>query len=187
MLEFEDRFQREVAMMQSKPIAVLMLGALLYVLGCSGGAAPDAEPREIIAPAFTLFDLEGNAVSLADFRGEVLLIDFWATWCAPCKEEIPMMNELQHSYGDAGFRILAISDESAEIVRDFVEVKPMNYTNLVGPDEYEDIATQYGVFSLPTAFLVDGEGRVVQDFRGTKSRKALEGKIRELLGMEPLG
>jgi thiol-disulfide isomerase/thioredoxin len=174
-------------MVRSKIAALLLLGAVLSILGCSGGAAPDAEPKEIIAPAFTLLDLEGNEVSLADFRGEVLLIDFWATWCAPCKEEIPMMNELQHSYGDAGFRILAISEESAEIVGDFVKVKPMNYTKLVGPDEYEEIATQYGVFSLPTAFLVDGDGRVVLDFRGTKSRKALEGKIRELLGLEPLG
>lgn len=167
--------------------ALLLLGAVIFMPGCSGGPAPDAEPKEIIAPAFTLLDLEGNEVSLADFRGEVLLIDFWATWCAPCKEEIPMMNELQQSYGDAGFRILSITEESAEIVSDFVKVKPMNYTNLVGPDEYEEIATQYGVFSLPTAFLVDGEGKVVMDLRGTKSRKALEGKIRELLGLEPLG
>ncbi len=173
-------------MVRSKIMALFLLAAVISIPGCSGGAAPEVAPKEIIAPAFTLLDLEGNEVSLADFRGQVLLIDFWATWCAPCKEEIPMMNELQQTYGDAGFRILAISEESAEIVSDFVKVKPMDYTNLVGPDRYEEIATQYGVFSLPTAFLVDGEGRVVLDFRGTKSRKALEGKIRELLGMQPL-
>jgi thiol-disulfide isomerase/thioredoxin len=174
-------------MVRSNITSLFLLAAVLSVAGCSGGAAPGAASKEIVAPPFTLLDLQGNEVSLADLRGEVVLIDFWATWCAPCKEEIPMMNELQQSYGDAGFRILAISDESADIVSDFVKVKPMNYTNLVGPEEYEEIATRYGVFSLPTAFLVDGEGRVVMDFRGTKSRKALEGKIRELLGLEPLG
>jgi thiol-disulfide isomerase/thioredoxin len=173
-------------MIKAKNLRLLVLGAVVSVLGCSGGASPDAEPKEIIAPDFTLLDLQGNQVRLADFHGEVRLIDFWATWCAPCKEEIPMMNELQQTYGDAGFRILAITEESAEIVSDFVKAKPMNYTNLVGPEEYEEIASQYGVFSLPTAFLVDGEGRIVADFRGTKSRKALEGKIRELLGMPPL-
>jgi thiol-disulfide isomerase/thioredoxin len=174
-------------MIRQKITALFLLWTAISILGCSGGTAPDAAPKEIIAPAFTLLDLEGNEVSLADFRGEVLLIDFWATWCAPCKEEIPMMNELQQIYGDAGFRILAITEESAGIVSDFVKVKPMHYTNLVGPDRYEEIASQYGVLSLPTAFLVDGEGRIVLDFRGTKPRKVLEGKIRELLDMEPLG
>jgi thiol-disulfide isomerase/thioredoxin len=174
-------------MLRSKIAGFILTGVIVLAFGCSGGTAPVDERKEIVAPAFTLLDLEGNQVSLADFEGEVLLIDFWATWCAPCKEEIPMMNELQQTYGDAGFRIVAITEESAEIVSEFVKVKPMNYTNLVGPEEYEEIASQYGVFSLPTAFLVDGDGRIVLDFRGTKSRKALEGKIRELLDMEPLG
>jgi peroxiredoxin len=136
-----------------------------------------------LAPDFTLNDLEGEPVSLADSTGKVRLIDFWATWCPPCRDEIPMLNDLDRLYRESGLEIVAISDESAEIVRDFVEEHGVTYTNLVGT---EDVAADYGVLGLPMAFLLDREGRVVgSPIFGPKARKNLEPKIRELLDLPP--
>ena len=93
-----------------------------------------------------------------------------------------MFKELHQTYGEQGFAIIAISDESAAIVKKFVEENELPYTNLVDPG---DVSAQYQVVSLPTAFLVDGEGKIVEEFRGPKPRRILEGKIRELLDLPP--
>lgn len=165
----------------------VLVGGMLVFAGCGTGGgssapAPTAEAR--MAPEFTLPDVRGGEVRLSDSAGKVRLVDFWATWCAPCKEEIPMFKELHQTYGEQGFAIVAISDENAEIVKEFVEAKEIPYTNLVDPGE---ISQDYGVVSLPTAFLVDGEGRIVEEFRGTKPRRILEARIRELLDLPPAG
>ena len=159
------------------------VATLLFVVACGPGgenAAPGSSAAMETAPEFTLTDVTGEEVNLSDFAGQVRLVDFWATWCAPCKEEIPMFKDLQQLYGEKGFKILAISDENAEIVRGFVESEAIPYTNLVDPGE---VSTTYGVVSLPTAFLLDREGNIVEEFRGTKPRRILEGKIRELLDL----
>jgi len=138
--------------------------------------APTQEPR--IAPDFTLPKIGGGEVRLADSAGSVRLVDFWATWCAPCREEIPMLNELQLEYRGRGFEILAISSESASVVEEFLADHPVDYLNLVGTEELEG---EYGVMGMPTGFLLDGEGRVAEVFFGAKPRSALQKKIEELL------
>ena len=135
-----------------------------------------------MAPEFTLRGLDGQEVRLADSAGQVRLVDFWATWCAPCREEIPMLNELQTQYGARGLRILAISDEEAAVIREFVADKDVRYTNLVGTDE---VIEAYGVLGLPAAYLIDGEGRVVDSFLGPKPRRVLVEKIESLLEPAP--
>ena len=145
----------------------------------AGGGGPSASlaaggDSEKIAPDFTLEDVEGQQISLSDSNGKVRLVDFWATWCAPCREEIPMLNELQATFGD-GLQILAISDEDSGVIRDFVEENGVHYTNLVGT---VDVSEAYGVLGLPTAYLLDGEGRIVESFLGPKPRKILTKKIR---------
>lgn len=164
------------------PVAALVAG--LLVLPACGG--PDSTPSRTasgdVAPEFTLSDIHGDSVSLSDFEGQVLLIDFWATWCAPCREEIPMLTELHRTYGERGFTLLAISDENAELIAEFVAEYGVPYLNLVDPGE---VSREYQVTSLPTAFLVDREGRIVEAFRGTKIRKVLEARIVELLDAEP--
>ena len=173
--------------------ALSIAAAALLLVACGGSSAPPGQPGEEAAapppPAgeelaydFTLKDLQGESRSLSDWTGQVRLIDFWATWCAPCREEIPWLKELQQSYGEQGFAILAISDENAEIIRGFVAEREINYVSLVDPGE---ATRQYGVISLPTAFLVDREGRIVEEFRGVKPQRILEAKLRELLGLPP--
>ena len=173
------------------PLAAI-LGLALILAGCSGGgtggsvgSAETADPmaaEDRVAPDFELPDLSGETVSLAASAGRVRLIDFWATWCPPCRDEIPMLNELHHAYEDEGLTILAISDEKADVVREFADEVGMEYTNLIDPGE---VSENYRVLGLPTAFLIDRDGRIVDYYMGPKSRKHLEKKIRELLEQPP--
>jgi thiol-disulfide isomerase/thioredoxin len=159
--------------------------------GCGGGGRPSSlaapGPAEAggaleIAPDFELASLDGSKFRLSESAGKVRLLDFWATWCAPCREEIPMLNDLHDTYGAAGLEIVAISDEDSEVIRDFVESAGVRYRNLVGTVE---LAEQYQVLGLPTAYLIDGEGRIVEAFLGPKPRKVLTERIRELLEGSP--
>ena len=168
---------------------ILVQALFLLALACRVEGPPwvDGEAAGSRAPDFTLPDLLGNRVSLADHRGRPVIIDFWATWCAPCKEEIPWLIEFHRNYGEQGFKIIAINpEEEVEIVRAFVEAKNIPYTNLAGTGaDFEAIAESYEVISYPTGFLVDGEGNIAAEFRGAKSKKVLERKIRELLDLPP--
>ena len=170
----------------------IVLVSLLLLAGCAAPAPPDGdeakaasngekpkpgEPR--VAPPFTLARIGGgDEVSLADSDGRIRLVDFWTTWCPPCREEIPMLNELQETYGDRGFDIIAISPEEPGILEEFQADHPVVYTSLVGN---EDLVHEYGALGYPTAFLIDGEGYVVDFFFGPKPRSVLEAKIEELL------
>ena len=178
----------------SLAVAAVLAAACLTALSCGGqptastGETATPGMAEIIgagkiAPDFTLEDTGGRQVSLADSAGRVRLIDFWATWCAPCREELPMLKELHEVYADQGLEIMVISDESPKVLRTFGEQHEFPYKNLIGTDK---VNQDYGVLSLPTAFLVDGDGKIVEWFMGPKPRKVLEGKIRELLELPPL-
>jgi cytochrome c biogenesis protein CcmG/thiol:disulfide interchange protein DsbE len=144
------------------------------------------------APAFTLEDLSGNKVSLADYKGKALLINFWATWCAPCKIETPWMVELRNQYAPQGFEILAVSmddldrgepeklsAEKKEIAA-FVQKMHMPYPVLIGGDS---ISKPYGgLDDLPTSFFVDRNGTVVASQLGLTSKEEIEAKIKQSLG-----
>lgn len=167
-----------------RPLATLSI-VLLVTAGCGGSGtdpAAVAEPAEgpPMAPAFTLPDLDGNTVSLSDSDGNVRIIDFWATWCAPCREEVPMYKELHAEFGDRGVTILALSrdDEGPEVVREFVEEYDIPYVNLLAD---ENLADEFGVVGLPHTFVVDGEGRIVKYFVGPKPKRVLVEWIEKLL------
>jgi thiol-disulfide isomerase/thioredoxin len=131
----------------------------------------------------TVNDLDGRAVRLADYTGKVRIIDFWATWCAPCREEIPHFKELYQKYGDKGFVLIAISmdEEGAKVVRPFVEAEKIPYLNLVGND---DVAEAFGgIVGLPTAFVIDRDNRIVATYVGGTPKGVFEKQIRKLLGL----
>jgi thiol-disulfide isomerase/thioredoxin len=184
-------FQGESSIMKSPLIRLLIVGSLL-TLGWLGCAPPPpsetdettAEAEKTAAPAFTLATPDGTSVSLSDSAGKIRLVDFWATWCAPCRDEIPFLNELQAKYGSQGFEIIAIADadEPADIVSEFMVEHEVKYINLLGSD---DVATAYGVFGLPAAYLIDAEGNVVKSFLGPKPEGILKRQIEDLLAARP--
>jgi thiol-disulfide isomerase/thioredoxin len=142
------------------------------------------------APDFTLKDLQGNDVSLSQFKGKVVLIDFWATWCEPCKVEIPWLIELQQKYGDRGFTVLGIAmdEEGKSVVAPFVQKErwdvngqkfPMSYPIVIGND---DVANKYGgLYGYPTGFLISRDGKQVLKIEGLRGydeiAKAIESQL----------
>jgi thiol-disulfide isomerase/thioredoxin len=160
----------------------------------SGGAATYISPlRGKMAPAFALEDLSGRKVSLASYRGKALLINFWATWCAPCKIETPWIIELRNKYASQGFEVLGIDTEGDDLKSDdktgwaknkaevskFVEQMKVPYPVLINGDS---ISTPYGgLDELPTSFFVDRQGKVVAAQLGLTSEKDIEGNIKKAL------
>ena len=163
--------------------AIALINALLA--GCSSSlpmraAAASAKDRKA-APDFTLTDADGAPVKLSDYKGKVVLLNFWATWCGPCKLEIPWFIEFERTYKDRGFETLGVSmdEDGWQAVKPFVKQKAMNYTVTVGDDR---IAQLYGgIDSLPSTFLIDREGRIASVHLGLISKHDYEAEILRLI------
>ncbi|HEV3198313.1 MAG TPA: redoxin domain-containing protein [Bryobacteraceae bacterium] len=133
------------------------------------------------APDFSLKDADGKVVHLSDYKGKVVLLDFWATWCGPCKIEIPWFMEMQRKNKDKGFEVLgvAMDDEGWEVVKPFLADLGVNYRVVIGNDHTAD--TYGGVDALPTTFLIDRSGKIAAVHVGLASKKDFEDGIQELL------
>jgi len=133
-------------------------------------------------PPFLVNDVEGRVLSTAEFRGKVVIVNFWATWCPPCREEIPEMIDLANRYKDR-LQIIGISeddDATAEEVRDFAREEKINYPIVMGSS---GVSVEYGgVPALPTSFLVNTDGRVVVKHVGLFPAQVYDREIRALLG-----
>jgi thiol-disulfide isomerase/thioredoxin len=134
------------------------------------------------APDFKLDDLDGKPLSLSASHGKVILLNFWATWCGPCRAEIPDLVELQKKYADKLQIIgLDVDDDDTSEVKKFVEANGINYPIGMATNE---IRIQYGgVAALPTSFVLDSEGRVVQKHEGLRNPLLYEYEIRSLIGL----
>ena len=145
----------------------------------SAAVQPQADRKA--APQFTLHDASGKEAKLSDYKGKAVLLNFWATWCGPCKLEIPWFIEFQRKYRDQGLAVLGVSmdDDGWKVITPYVQKVGMNYTVLLGN---EDIAKLYGgVEGLPTTFLIDRTGKIAAMHTGIVSKNAYEGEILELL------
>jgi thiol-disulfide isomerase/thioredoxin len=145
------------------------------------------DPREFLragtprpAPAFSLKDLNGRTVELADLKGKVVLLDFWATWCAPCVAAMPRLQKLHQKHAAKGFAVVgvAIDEKGAEVVAPMVGKKKVTYPVLLGT---EAAWSAYGVKALPALFLIDREGRIQQQFGGATSHRTVEKAVQELV------
>jgi thiol-disulfide isomerase/thioredoxin len=139
--------------------------------------APGARP---MAPNFSLTDLDGRKIELAELKGKVVLIDFWATWCGPCRIEIPGFVELQNRYRDEGLVVIGVSlDDSVEPVKDFYREFKMNYPVAMGDGKVTELFG--GILGLPTTFLVGRDGRIYSKHTGLTAKQVFEEEIQELL------
>lgn len=178
---FESRRQ-QAARIQAQHVALEPEAENTYVSPLQGKPAPE----------FTLNDLSGKKISLADYKGKAVLLNFWATWCAPCKVEIPWFLKLREQYAGQGFEIIGVSsddldkddkaklfEQKAEIAK-FVEQQKMTYPILIDGDA---ISNPYGgVDSLPTSFFINREGTVVAQTVGLVPRDEIEADIKKALG-----
>ncbi len=133
------------------------------------------------APDFSLASLDGKTVKLSDFRGKAVLLNFWATWCEPCKIEMPWFVELQKQYGPQGLQVLgvAMDDTDPKDINEFAHKMGVNYPIAVGK---EAVGDQYGgIPYLPSTFYIDRDGRVVDRVYGLVSRSEIEDDIKKAL------
>lgn len=160
-------------------LALLLAGA--YWVGVQlGPRTQDLSEAPSLAADFALPDLSGKAVRLSDYKGSVLLVDFWATWCAPCLEELPDLMTLYARHKGRGFTILAISmdDDGKEVVAPFVSENAVPYPVLLaGLRPLEG----YPVRGLPTAYLIDRRGFIVKKYFGFKFLEQLDKDVSALL------
>jgi thiol-disulfide isomerase/thioredoxin len=136
------------------------------------------------APAISLTDIQGKRLDLADYKGKVVVLDFWATWCGPCRIEIPGLIELQNKYANQGFSVIGISmdDESGSVVEFYKEFK-LNYPVAVGNQRVGELYG--GIFGLPTTFLIGRDGRIYAKHTGATSPAVMEDEVQQLLAMSP--
>ncbi len=169
---------------------VLQDEGIMNKVGLTGKYKKIANPSELpvglaeghLAPDFSLFDLDGNSLKLSDYRGKKVLVNFWATWCPPCKAEMPYMQEMYEKYHAEGFEILAVNSTVTEKSRDNVVdfVAEYGLTFPIPMDEKNRVSSDYEILSFPTSFFIDSDGVIRSLTVGGMSKEYLEGEIKKL-------
>jgi peroxiredoxin len=171
-------------------IVVAFVVALMLYVGYhkarrTGAGSPQRLTQSTIAPDFSLDTLDGKTMRLSDLRGKAVLLNFWATWCGPCKIEMPWFVDLQNQYGSQGLQIVgvAMDDGSKEDISKFAKDMGVNYPILIGK---ESVGDQYGgVPALPETFLIARDGKIVDKIVGLRGKSEIEDSIKKALETRP--
>ncbi len=163
--------------------SLVLIGAVAFI---SLIGFPSNQPRHSAAPTmkgaapqFTLSDIGGRSISLSRYRGKVVILDFWAPWCPPCRREIPDFVSLQNQYASRGLQIIGIGLDQPNNVASFVQQYGINYPVAIGD---EAISNLYGgVSGIPTTFIIDRKGNIINKFEGFTTRTVFEDEIKKLL------
>jgi len=171
-------------------VVVAFVVALMLYFGYhkarrSGGSLATRLTQSSPAPDFSLESLDGKTTRLSDFRGKAVLLNFWATWCGPCKIEMPWFVDFQKQYGSQGLQIVgvAMDDASKEDIGKFARDMGVNYPILIGK---EAVGDQYGgIPGLPETFLIARDGKIVDKIIGLRGKAEIEDAIKEALNTRP--
>ena len=162
--------------MKNKTVTtILLLTISILIIGTAPSFAVEK------APNFSLKDINGKTVKLSDYKGKVVLLNFWATWCGPCKREIPDLVTLHNTYKKKGAVVLSIAldQQGTSIVKPFVEKNKITYPVLIGDT---DVVQAYGNFTgIPTTVVIDKKGFVQNTLTGMQSKETFEGQIKQNL------
>jgi peroxiredoxin len=172
---------------------------LLLAVVLASGCKPDSDAPRVSsddlavakdlgpAPDFTLVDLDGQTVSLSDHRGKAVVLDFWATWCAPCVREMPHFVEFYESHGEDGLVVMGIPlNDTPEDVRAFVAENSVSYPILIGDESVvRSIAQSYGVSIIPTTFFLDVDHQIATRLQGYHTKEQLDPYVKGILPPAP--
>lgn len=166
--------------------ALILAFLLLAVAGCSQTPAVTTAPKEdnkTLAPDFTVYDAAGNAFKLSDFRGKPVVLNFWASWCPPCKAEMPdFQKEFEAQGKDVQFLLINLTDGTQETVATAsAYIAQQGYTFPVFYDTASSAAIAYGIRSIPTTFFIDAQGYAVAQATGAIDRETLQKGISLIL------
>ncbi len=181
-------------------LAVALLGFLLAIQGCAssvqdtvgssqeGSSTTGPKGSELapapeigrLAPDFTLVDLEGNSVTLSDFRGKTVFVNFWATWCPPCRAEMPEIEAVYQEYKDKGVVVIGVDIlEPEDVVRQFVEQGGYSWIFIL--DATGAVSDDYRITAIPTSFFIDKDGIIQVVNIGAMTKRAMENKLAEAM------
>ena len=178
--------------MKRSPLALVVVAfvvAFMLYFGYHQARGPGAVSAHLkqasVAPDFSLESLDGKTMHLSDLRGKAVLLNFWATWCGPCKIEMPWFVEFQNQYGSQGLQVVgvAMDDASKEDIGKFAKDMGVNYPVLIGK---ESVGDQYGgVAALPETFLIGRDGKIVDKIIGLKGKAEIEAAVKKALNTQP--
>jgi peroxiredoxin len=169
-------------------VAIVVAGMLFFGFHFARRSASAHGPRigkSTPAPDFTLPTLDGKSVTLSDLRGKAVLLNFWATWCGPCKIETPWLVDLQNQYGPQGLQVIGVEagDDDKKEIEQFAKDMGMNYPILLGKESVGD--AYGGVPALPETFFIGRDGKIVDKIMGLESKSEIEGAIKRALNTQP--
>ena len=170
-------------------LLVMVLVGILVIQSCTpssqsitsdGQEAPAGVNVGESAPDFTLVDMEGNQVTLSDFRGKTVFVNFWATWCPPCRAEMPEMETVYQEYKGKGVVVIGVDIlEPEDVVRQFVEQGGYSWTFVL--DTSGEVSANYEVATIPTSFFIDQEGIIQAVNIGAMTKRAMENELAETM------
>jgi len=172
---FDLLFEKELFMLKRFVIPAIVVMAL--AAGCTDKGA---QPGSLSAPDFTLQDMGGKTVKLSDQKGKVVLLEFWATWCPPCRAAVPGLEQLHKAYKDKGLVVLAVSMDQGGLdeIKSFVAEQHITYTVLKGTDA---VAEQYQVRSIPMTLILNKEGKISRRYLGMGNDEEMEKDVKAVL------
>jgi thiol-disulfide isomerase/thioredoxin len=161
-----------------------LVGAAALALVVSRTTPVDALEKGQAAPEIGLTDLTGKSIKLSDMRGKVVLVDFWASWCGPCRESLPVLDKLSKTYRDQGLVVVGVNiDNTPELAREFLSKNKLTLSFAVVNDKKHEVAARYAPPTMPSSYVIDREGRVRSVHAGFRASDAakLETELKALL------